>query len=345
MKIAIHKNNTIYTQYWIEYCQNHNIEYKLVDAYDTDIINILSDCDIFMWYFSHLDYRDTSFAKQLIFSLEESGKIVFPNSKTCWHFDDKLGQKYLFESLGINAAKAYAFYDKASALQWAQQQSYPKVFKLRGGAGSSNVMLAKNYNDAKKYINRAFGNGYMPFRGVDNLKNTIKLYKGNKASIYHLLVSLYRCFVYPTKVFSKFLPKQVGYAYFQDFISNDGFDYRIETCGNKAIALVRYCRKGDFRASGGHNNSFSKELIPQDVLKLSFEITEKLGMQAASLDFVREKSTGKLYLVEVSYCYGPDADQFDHGYWTSDGEWHSESFNGINWMIECAIDEYKQRRL
>ena len=345
MKIAIHKNNTIYTQYWIEYCQNHNIEYKLVDAYDTDIINILSDCDIFMWYFSHLDYRDTSFAKQLIFSLEESGKIVFPNSKTCWHFDDKLGQKYLFESLGINAAKAYAFYDKASALQWAQQQSYPKVFKLRGGAGSSNVMLAKNYNDAKKYINRAFGNGYMPFRGVDNLKNTIKLYKGNKASIYHLLVSLYRCFVYPTKVFSKFLPKQVGYAYFQDFIPNDGFDYRIETCGNKAIALVRYCRKGDFRASGGHNNSFSKELIPQDVLKLSFEITEKLGMQAASLDFVREKFTGKLYLVEVSYCYGPDADQFDHGYWTSDGEWHSESFNGINWMIECAIDEYKQRRL
>jgi glutathione synthase/RimK-type ligase-like ATP-grasp enzyme len=345
MKIAIHKNNTIYTQYWIEYCQNHNIEYKLVDAYDTDIINILSDCDIFMWYFSHLDYRDTSFAKQLIFSLEESGKIVFPNSKTCWHFDDKLGQKYLFESLGINAAKAYAFYDKASALQWAQQQSYPKVFKLRGGAGSSNVMLAKNYNDAKKYINRAFGNGYMPFRGVDNLKNTIKLYKGNKASIYHLLVSLYRCFVYPTKVFSKFLLKQVGYAYFQDFIPNDGFDYRIETCGNKAIALVRYCRKGDFRASGGHNNSFSKELIPQDVLKLSFEITEKLGMQAASLDFVREKSTGKLYLVEVSYCYGPDADQFDHGYWTSDGEWHSESFNGINWMIECAIDEYKQRRL
>lgn len=345
MKIAIHKNNTIYTQYWTEYCKQNNIEYKLVNAYDTNIIDILADCDIFMWYFSHLDYRDMSFAKQLIFSLEESGKIVFPNTKTCWHFDDKLGQKYLFESLDIQSAKAYAFYDKASALQWAKQQEYPKVFKLRGGAGSSNVMLARCYREAKKYINRAFGRGYMPFRGVENLKNTIKLYKGNKATIYHLLVSLYRCFVYPTKVFSKFLSKQVGYAYFQEFIPNDGFDYRIETCGNKAIALVRYCRQGDFRASGGHNNDFGKELIPKDVLKLAFEITDKLGMQAASLDFVREKNTGELYLVEVSYCYGPDVDQFDHGYWTSDGEWHGESFNGINWMIECVIEEYKQRRL
>ena len=82
MKIAIHKNDTLYTQYWIEHCDKNNIEYKLVDAYDTNIVGILADCDIFMWYFSHLDYRDISFAKQLIFSLEQMGKIVFPNSKT-----------------------------------------------------------------------------------------------------------------------------------------------------------------------------------------------------------------------------------------------------------------------
>lgn len=343
MKIAIHKNDTLYTQYWIEYCEKNNIEYKLVDAYDTNIVGILDDCDIFMWYFSHLDYRDMSFAKQLMFSLEQMGKIVFPNSKSCWHFDDKLGQKYLFESFNIDSAKGYAFYDKDVALQWAEKQEYPKVFKLRGGAGSSNVMLAKNYRDAKKYINRAFGNGYMPFRGWDNLKNTIKLYKGGKATIYHILVSLYRCFVYPTKVFSKFLPKQSGYAYFQEFIPNEGFDYRIEVCGDKAIAMVRYCRKGDFRASGGHNDNFAKELIPQDVLMLAFDITQKLGMQASALDFVREKNTGKLYLIEVSYCYGVDADEFDHGYWTSDGEWHNEQFNGIHWMIESVINEYKRR--
>jgi hypothetical protein len=144
-------------------------------------------------------------------------------------------------------------------------------------------------------------------------------------------------------VFSKFLPKQSGYAYFQEFIPNDGFDYRIEVCGDKAIAMVRYCRKGDFRASGGHNDNFAKELIPQDVLMLAFDITQKLGMQASALDFVREKNTGKLYLIEVSYCYGVDADEFDHGYWTSDGEWHNEQFNGIHWMIESVINEYKRR--
>lgn len=43
------------------------------------------------------------------------------------------------------------------------------------------------------------------------------------------------------------LPIQREYCYFQEFIPNDGFDYRVEACGDKCIAMVRYCRKGDFR--------------------------------------------------------------------------------------------------
>lgn len=343
MKIAIHKNDTLYTKYWIEYCEKNKIQYVLVNAYDTNIIEQVKDCDIFMWYFSHVIYKDVLFAKQLIFSLEQIGKIVFPNSKTCWHFDDKLGQKYLFESLGIQSAKGYAFYDKESALQWAKGQEYPKIFKLRGGAGSNNVMMAKNFSEAKRYIKKVFACGYKPYRCFDSLKNTVKLYLDNRASIRNVLGDIYRCFFYP-KVY-KMLPNQKGYAYFQEFIPNDGFDYRVEVCGDKAIAMVRYCRKNDFRASGGHNDHFDKELIPADVIKFAFDVTRQLQMQSVALDIVRDKRDGKLYLIEVSYCYGIDEDEFEHGYWTADGEWHGESFNGIYWMIESAIEEYKQKRL
>lgn len=146
MKIAIHKREGSYSTRWIASCDEHNIAYKTVNG---DIVTQLSDCDIFMWHYHQGDARDMNFAKQLLFSLEESGKTVFPNFKTGWHFDDKLGQKYLFESLGIPAAQAYAFYNEQSALEWAKKTSYPKVFKLRGGASSYNVELAKDDIAAK----------------------------------------------------------------------------------------------------------------------------------------------------------------------------------------------------
>lgn len=48
-----------------------------MDAYQSDIMKQIEDCDAFMWHFSHLDYKDKVFAKQLLYSIEASGKPVF----------------------------------------------------------------------------------------------------------------------------------------------------------------------------------------------------------------------------------------------------------------------------
>lgn len=109
MKIGIHHSLGSYSERWIEYCQEHKIDYKIVNAYDTNIIEQLSDCDAFMWHHHQANYKDTLFAKQLLFSLEQAGMVVFPDWHTGWHFDDKLGQKYLFETNHIQAAPAYVF--------------------------------------------------------------------------------------------------------------------------------------------------------------------------------------------------------------------------------------------
>lgn len=98
------------------------------------------------------------------------------------------------------------------------------------------------------------------------------------------------------------------------------------------------CREGDFRASGGHDDRFDVSLIPQDVVDFAFECYDKLGVQSVALDIVRESTTGQLYLIEVSYCYGVDEDEFEHGYWTRDGKHHQEPFNGVYWMIEEVIN-------
>lgn len=335
MKIAIAKRSGSYSDQWIQYCIDHKLNYIVVNPYDSDIIEKVKDCDIFMWHHNHGNAKDVLFAKQLLFSLEQAGIKVFPDFNSGWHFDDKLGQKYLFEVLEIPAARAYVFYSESDALEWVNKTSYPKVFKLRGGAGSANVFLVKSKRDAVKYIKRSFGRGWEPFNGWRYFKDKMKIYQGGKATFVDIIKALGRIFIYPK--FSKFLPVQKGYVYFQDFVENDGFDYRVEVCGDKCIAMIRLCRKRDFRASGGHNDIFDKEKIPADVIKLAFKITDKLKSQASALDFVRDKNTGELFLVENSYCYGVDDDEFAHGYWDRNAEWHDEKFNGLDWIIENIL--------
>lgn len=69
MKIAIHHTGRIYSSYWIKYCDENHIDYKIVNAYANDIINQVEDCDIFMWHYSQDSAVDMNFAKQLLFVL------------------------------------------------------------------------------------------------------------------------------------------------------------------------------------------------------------------------------------------------------------------------------------
>ena len=174
MKIGIHETKGFFSDRWIAYCEANGISYKLVDCYASDIIQQLSDCDALMWHFNHKSPKASKFAKQLLFSVQASGKKVFPDYNTAWHFDDKVGQKYLLEAIGAPLAPAYVFYSKKEALEWAGKTSYPKVFKLRNGAGSDNVRLVKSEKEASRLINRAFGRGFKQYEAWSNLKERLQ---------------------------------------------------------------------------------------------------------------------------------------------------------------------------
>ena len=72
-KIGIHDDERGFSRGWIEYCKKNNIPYKLVNAYDNNIIDQLSDCSVFMWHIMQGDHRDMLFGKQLLFSLQQKG--------------------------------------------------------------------------------------------------------------------------------------------------------------------------------------------------------------------------------------------------------------------------------
>ena len=334
MKIAIHKSGG-FSDRWIDYCKKNNIEYKVVNAYDSDIVEQVKDCDAFMWHHYHANYKDTLFAKQLLFSLEMAGKKVFPDWHTGWHFDDKVGQKYLLEAIGAALVPSYVFYTKKEAFDWINKTSFPKVFKLRGGAGAANVQLVHTSSDARKKVRKAFGKGFPQYDSWSNLKERWRKYRLGKTDFKDVLKAIVRLGYKPD--FAKMHASEKGYAYFQDFIPNNTFDIRVCVVGDKAFALKRLTRDGDFRASGSGNIVYDQNQIDERCVKIAFDINNKLKSQSTAFDFVFDSNNNPL-IVEISFGYAEKAYDICEGYWTDDMVWHEGThFDFCGWMVENVI--------
>lgn len=334
MKIAIHHNPHSFSDRWIKYCEKEKIEYKVVNAFDSNIIEQLKGYDIFMWHHHHAQYKDVLTAKRILFALEHAGIKVFPDFKTGWHFDDKVAQKYLLEAIKAPLVPSYVFYDKQQALDWAKQTTYPKVFKLKGGAGASNVKLVRSYSQAKVLINRAFGRGFAQFDRLGYFKERFNKFKSGKDTFIGVLKGFARIFI--TSKFSKQQPPEKGYIYFQDFIPKNNCDIRVIIISNKAFAIKRMVRENDFRASGSGNISYDPAKIRKIFIELAFKVNSKIGSSSIAFDFIVDED-GNPLIVEISYGYATKAYDRCPGYWDSDLKWHEGKFNPQEWIIESLI--------
>jgi len=333
--IAIHGGERGFSRRWAEYCKENGIPYKIVNAYDSNIIDQVKDCSAFMWHFSHQDYRDALFAKQLLFSFQQAGKKVFPDFNTGWHFDDKVGEKYLLEAIGAPIVPTYVFYTKKEAMAWVNTTDFPKVFKLRGGAGSSNVKLARTRREAVKFIKKAFAKGFPQYDAVGGLKEKWRIYKVGKTGILDVVKGLLRL-IFPTS-YAKMHPYEKGYVLFQDFISNNKFDIRVVVVNGKAFGLKRMCRKNDFRASGGGDIIYDKSQIGESCVKTAFDVNDRIHAQSIAFDFVFDKD-GKPLIIEISYGYAAAAYDKCEGYWTRDMQWHEGvNFDFCGWMVQQVM--------
>lgn len=338
MKIAIHSSSWGFSRDWINYCERHNISFKIVDCYSTNIVDEVADCSIVMWHHHHTSAHDVLFAKQLLFSLEQSGKKVFPNFNTGWHFDDKLGQKYLLEAVDAPTPKSYVFFKKADALTWIHQASFPKVFKLRGGAGSTNVKLVKTKDEAISVTRKAFGKGFESYDRWGDFKESFRRYLIGKAKLMDMLKSSRRL-LFSTK-FARTIGRQKGYVLFQDFIGGNKFDIRVVTIGDRAFAIKRLVRENDFRASGSGFIEYESSLINPECLKIAFETSEKLNAQVVAYDFVFDN--GKPLIVEINYGYAHESYFNCPGYWDRELNFFKGSFNSAEWMIEILLGQEKK---
>lgn len=335
MKIAIHKSKTGFHPRWIAYCEEQQIAYKLVDCYSNDLIEQLKDCNALMWHHSQQNPKDLVIAKQILFALEHTGFKVFPDFNTAWHFDDKVAQKYLLEAIGAPLIPTYIFYNKNDAIEWINKTDFPKVLKLRGGAGSSNVFLLESKQEAEKVIDKAFTKGLPNYSTYQSLRDRWYKYKTGQKGIIEPIKGLLRYFAKPA--YSKVLGREFHYVYFQDFIPNLQFDYRTKVVAEKVWGYKRFVRKNDFRASGSGSSDYEygKNVVPVNILKYSLELANKLKMKSVAFDFV-PFSNDSFLLIEISGLFGQDNLEFI-GYFDKELNWHEGKFNPQGWMVDSII--------
>jgi glutathione synthase/RimK-type ligase-like ATP-grasp enzyme len=341
MKLAINHRPVSFSDRWIEYCEKFDIPYKIVNCFHSDIVSQLDGCDGLMWSFSIYDYKHLVGSKELIFALHKKGIKTFPDIDTCWHYDDKLGQKYLLEAINAPFVPSYVFYTKNDAIQWINSTTFPKVFKLRGGAGSVNVKLVKNKRKATRLVKKSFSGGFSRFCRMAYLKDQIRKFQENKnrENLRCLLVNIIRLFV-PNQN-EKLTPREKGYVYFQDFIPDNKYDTRLVVIGNRCFGIRRYNRDNDFRASGSGKFYYDTELIDNKCIKLAFELSKKLKTQCMAFDFLYHK--GEYKVVEMCYAFPREVFYKCPGYWDENLNWHDDDVIPQYYMIEDFISSLKPK--
>lgn len=283
-------------------------------------------CDIVIFQWGHHDYY-RQIARSILPVIESQFKIrCYPNNISSWLYDDKVREYYWLKGLGFPIIKSWIFYDEDSAMRFAEQATYPIVFKLRSGAGSQMVTLLANKLHAIKLVNMMFRKGV---RSNAILPNTfLKTIKTD--GINHFLRKRIGRLKKAVKDGSLHFQKDWfihrNYILFQKFLPNNQYDTRVVVIGDYAFAFQRYNRPNDFRASGSSTYSLDPAKIDLQFIKIAMEISNKVGFDSMAYDFLYDEDH-KPAIAEISYIFGSkQGSKVDQcpGYWDKNLNFYNE---------------------
>lgn len=331
--IGIHDHPGSFSDRWIKYCTDKGIPFRLVDCLKTDIIPQCEGLDGLLWHWAHDDPTSVLVARQIIASLDKKGLVVFPNVNACWHFDDKVAQKYLLEAINAPFIPTWVFLDRNQAMKWIGEATWPKVFKLRCGAGSTNVRLVRTQAEAEALCRKAFGRGFPTVSGYLADMQT-RLRKTHTSKQFWDKVRRAPQTIIRSFALRRQMPRQRGYLYLQEFLPENAFDTRITIIGDRAFGFMRANRPNDFRASGSSSIVYEREKIDNRCVEIAFKVADRIGTQSLAFDFLFTPQHEPM-IGEISYCYMSSAVHACEGHWDHQGAWH----DGHVWPEEAIVDD------
>lgn len=309
-------------QFYQEILELNEIPSIRLSAEQPDFWNKVKDLSLFILRVKQLDSH-LQIARDLLPVVEkEYGVPCYPNQAGVWHYDDKIKQTFLLQAHGYPIVPSRVFYEKGEALAWSETAEYPVVFKLKGGAGSMNVMLVETKQQARRLIRKMFSRGILPEKQL------------RAGSVRFQHINLYREFhrfcgnVYRRAKGLDVTPYwrvHKNYALFQQFLPGNLWDTRVTVIGRRAFAFRRMTRDDDFRASGSGRINYDMEKIDRRFLEIAFDVSRTMGFQSMAYDFLID-GVGNPAFCEISYTYQSKAVFDCPGYWDQDMEWHPGHF-------------------
>src|SRR5690554_6097720 len=343
MRIAILYNeqeklhSTNWSLAWQKYCEENSIFYKVINPYKIGVINELMKFDIILWHYSNYSFKDMLMAKNILFTLEDQGKKVFPSFKDAWHFDDKLAETYLLESINAPIPQSFYYYNLNDLEKAVREKeiSFPIIAKLRNGSGSHNVKKLDTAEELISYGKKMFTSGLssapsLMYKASSNIKSSksIKTFINRAKRIPEFLKSLSN---------AKKFNIERGYVYLQEFVPNDGYDLKIVVIGDKLSYIGRNIRQGEFRASGGGDLFYDKSKVTKNVIDSAFKTSDQLGFICMGYDYVVNSKTQKGIIIEISYGFSHEALLSAGGYVERNANWHQEPLNIPSEIIKLMI--------
>ena len=343
MKVAIHRDSTSiahssdWANPWTDYCVKNGIEYEIIDLFRCNAMKELAKFDVVLWHFGQYSLAEMLEARSILYSAKKMGLKVFPDFDEAWHFDDKVAEMYVLQTVGAPIPKSAVYYhmDALKADLKAGLIGFPIVAKLRTGSGSHNVKLLESEQELLRYASRMFSRGYNPapsilYKTTSNVRSS-----HNKEQFLSKLKRAPEFF--RTLAGARRFPHEKDYVYLQQFIPNDGYDLKVVVVGDKCAFLVRPVRSHDFRASGGGEVFFDQKYMNKQVIESAFQVSDALGTQCMGYDYVVNKETGKGVIVEMSYGFSHHAIMASGGYYDRSLNWHAEALNAPEELLKNLL--------
>ncbi len=300
----------------------NKIRFLLLEAEDPNFWKKVQALDLFILRWSQVD-SDRQIARDLLPVIEGKLQIkCFPDQNTCWHYDDKVRQYLLLKPLGFPIVQTYIFWQREKACEWAKKADYPLVFKLRGGAGSQNVILVKTRRRAFKLIERMFGRGIYPEKFFHPGSIRFRHFSFYR-ELHHLGGNFYRR--WKGYDVSPFWQVHKNYILFQKFLPGNKFDTRVTVIGDRAFIFRRLTRADDFRASGSGMIDYDLGKVDLRCVEIAFKVSRELKFQSMSYDFLFTPENEPVFC-EISYTFQPRAIFNCPGYFDPCLNWHQGHF-------------------
>jgi glutathione synthase/RimK-type ligase-like ATP-grasp enzyme len=222
------------------------------------------------------------------------GKLVVPNARTIWHFENKIAQSYLFECYGIPTPATFSSFDYRDALSALDHVRWPLVFKEPYGASGANVKLVRGNREARRLITRRFDEQIWNEERARS-GTAVRFLLANASKSWFRSVARRKIARGPLGCESR------PVIYWQEFVPNNDADLRITAIGDRiAFGFWRQNRPDDFRASGSGRIDYARP-IPPDLVLYCMRLNERLGFDSMAYDIVFGEQG--FVILEMSYGY------------------------------------------